>query len=92
MEETIYDPNKLTYGNCIAFTPDAIRDEIFAWLDTHPDGDDYVKQAMLWAELASVDDLEAIGLRAIAGDSVWVAFVTAVTEEIVSFYNERKAQ
>jgi hypothetical protein len=93
--DTTYDPNALRFGNCIAFTPEVVREEVAAWLDSNAvhvvrnmvqDPDTY--DAMHWAEQDATDEeLETIAQRAIQHDALWLAFVTAITDEITFFYS-----
>ena len=93
--DTTYDPNALRFGNCIAFTPEVVREEVAAWLDSHAVhvvrnavADPNTYDAMHWAEQDATDDeLETIAQRALQHDDLWLAFVTAITDEIVFFYS-----
>lgn len=104
--ETTYDPNALRFGNCIAFTPEVVREEVAAWLDSNAvhvvrdfiggAGSTYTVRgtydAMHWAEQDATDDeLEIIAQRAIQHDDLWLAFVTAIIDEI-KFFHENDAK
>lgn len=87
-----YDPNQLRWGNCIVFTPEAVKDEATSMLDNplFTQYDPELRYALVWARDASDEELEIIGQRTIARDDIWLAFVTALKEEIAFRYNERK--
>lgn len=89
-----YDPNELRFGNCIVFTPEAIRDEVTAMLDNPSvtEFDPALRYALLWARDASDEELEFIGQRAIATDEVWLAFATAVKEEVQFYYSNDRSK
>lgn len=68
LESTGY--GDLTFGNCMAFTPESLKQEAverLQYLDT--DGPDY--PAFLWASTAELDQLRDIGGYIMNSDVLW---------------------
>lgn len=61
----------LSWGNCIAFSPSAIREEIIESLrDAYPDD----KEALEWGLSASDDELNEVASYIIQNDSIWETY------------------
>lgn len=65
----------LTWGNCVAYSPSAIRTEIresLSWKFESPDD----KPILEWALNASDDDLNEVASYILSGDHIWDTFAT----------------
>lgn len=70
-----YQHNDLTFGNTIAYSPSAIREEIreSLWESYSTNEDD--RTVLEWAEKASDKELDEIASYILQGDHIWTTYV-----------------
>lgn len=79
--------NDLRYGNCIAYSPNAIRDEAQEMLDN----DAYAKDVLEWVVNDATDDqLNAVAGFILDSDTAWVDYVPNIIEGIDWAYEQHK--
>lgn len=76
--------NDLTFGNTVAYSPSAIREEIreSLWESYSTNKDD--KTVLEWAEKASNEELDEIASYILQGDHIWSSY----TEDLIDGLRE----
>ena len=82
----------LTWGNCISYSPVAIRTEVYELLarDKSSYFIDSYRDALEWALGASDEELAPCAEYALQDDNVWDYYVEAVLEAVVHEHSRRQ--
>lgn len=76
----------LTWGNCVAYSPSAIREEIRESLSEYYGDEEWLS----WAENATDDELNAVARYILSADDVWQNFSTNLVEGLREGYRWSK--
>lgn len=83
--EFVGQQNDLTWGNCVAYSPSSIREEVRESLTRYDSDDD--KVVLAWAgEVATDDDLNEIASYILQGDHIWDSFTTDLMDGLREGY------
>lgn len=75
----------LNYGNTMAFSPQALREEFEAKLDAGVWGDDpYIQRALKFTD----DELEAFSSYILGNDYIWTVYGEEINSNLRPFINE----
>ena len=76
--------NDLTYGNTMAFSPEALREEARALLDAGFASDESRRDAFSWcANIATDDQLNQVASYILDDDDLWRTFRTSVIDGLL---------
>lgn len=78
--------NDLTWGNCVAYSPSSIREEIRESLSEYYGDEEWLS----WAENATDDELNAVARYILSADDVWQNFSTNLVEGLREGYRWSK--
>jgi len=76
----------LKWGNCVAYSPSAIREEIRESLAENYEGDGFID----WGLGASDDDLDVVASFILSADDVWVNYTLNLVEGLRWGYEKSK--
>ena len=94
-EERERNANDLTYSNCIAYSPSAIREELYCMEDAGYF--DYAledeRSAIVWARTtASNEELNLLAQYILSSDSVWTEYNESLMSGLMDYYRTIKKE
>lgn len=92
-EERERNANDLTYSNCIAYSPSAIREELYCMEDggMFEDESEDLRSAITWARVtASNEELNLMAQYILSSDSVWIDYKDNLLSAVVDYYQMNK--
>ena len=82
----------LTWGNCVSYSPVAVRTEAFELLNGSPTNYWVAEhsEVLKWAAGASDEELAPVADYALQDDAIWDGYVDSVIDALVTVYGQRQ--
>lgn len=82
--------NDLTYSNTIAYSPNAIREEVRESLWEYYSDDEQLRPVLEWVETASDEQLNEVASYILQNDEVWQSYSNSLLDGLIEGHKRNK--